>query len=79
MNPDIITGWHNIAQMLGVNTGTVRRWPDFPQPMRFGPRRVGWLRSDVEAWLSARPRGIIPRSPEHKAAAAAGARAKRHA
>jgi prophage regulatory protein len=24
----------------------------FPKPLKLGPRAVGWLQSDVEAWLS---------------------------
>jgi len=28
----------------------------FPRPVSLGPRRVGWLASEVEAWLASRPR-----------------------
>jgi prophage regulatory protein len=28
----------------------------FPAPRRIGPRTVGWLRSDVVAWVEARAR-----------------------
>lgn len=32
----------------GVKVGT------FPKPIRLGANRVGWLQSDVEAWILAR-------------------------
>ncbi len=28
----------------------------FPAPLRVGPRAVRWLETEIEAWLSARPR-----------------------
>lgn len=27
----------------------------FPKPREIGPRRVGWLMSEVEAWAESRP------------------------
>ena len=27
---------------------------DFPQPVRLGPRAVGWRLSDVQAWIDSR-------------------------
>ncbi|MDE3157089.1 MAG: AlpA family transcriptional regulator [Acidobacteriota bacterium] len=27
---------------------------EFPTPVRLGPRAVGWLESEVEAWLASR-------------------------
>jgi len=27
---------------------------EFPPPVRLGPRAVGWLESEVEAWLTSR-------------------------
>ena len=29
--------------------------PTFPRPVRLGKRAVGWIASDVFAWLAARP------------------------
>ena len=28
----------------------------FPSPVALGPRAVGWLESDIEAWIAARVR-----------------------
>jgi prophage regulatory protein len=39
------------------NRMTLRRWIDsqgFPRHLRLGPNSIGWLKSEVEAWLSAR-------------------------
>jgi prophage regulatory protein len=30
----------------------------FPVPVRIGPNRVGWKRSDVEAWIASRPEWV---------------------
>lgn len=41
-----------------VNAGT------FPAPRQIGPRRVGWLKSEVMAWLESRPVAINKRMNE---------------
>lgn len=28
--------------------------PSFPKPVRLGPRAVGWLESEVDAWIESR-------------------------
>lgn len=28
----------------------------FPRPVELGPRARGWLRSEVESWITSRPR-----------------------
>lgn len=32
---------------------------DFPEQVRLGPRSVGWLLTDVEAWLDERVRASV--------------------
>jgi prophage regulatory protein len=32
----------------------------FPRPVTLGPRAVGWLESDVNAWIDARARAARP-------------------
>ena len=42
----------------GVAKGTLyamMRNEGFPRPRRISPNRVGWLSTDVEAWLESRP------------------------
>lgn len=36
------------------------RTEGFPKPVSLGPRRVGWIASEVEAWLASRPRAGAP-------------------
>ena len=36
---------------------------DFPLRRRLGKQSVGWLASDIEAWLETRPRGPKPSKP----------------
>jgi len=33
---------------------------EFPPPLQLGPRRRGWLKSEVEAWIASRKRAINP-------------------
>jgi prophage regulatory protein len=30
---------------------------DFPPPLHLGPRAIGWLQSDIDAWIESRIRG----------------------
>ena len=46
------------AKILPVSRSTLWRWEsngDFPKRRKLGPRRVGWLRSDIDEWLQSRP------------------------
>ena len=46
-----------VASFLGVHVTTIHRWctaGNFPPKVRLGPGRVGFLSSDVEAWLAQR-------------------------
>ena len=49
-----------LAEELGVSRSTLWRWSHiegFPRPSRLGPpgsRCVGYLKSDVEAWMANR-------------------------
>lgn len=45
------------AAFLDVSRATLTRWrktQGFPQPLQLGPRSVGFLRSELEAWLARR-------------------------
>lgn len=47
----------HVAVLLNISRATLARWRKtrgFPQPVQLGPRSVGFLRSDVEAWLASR-------------------------
>ncbi len=44
------TGKAKSAIYAGVKNGT------FPAPIKLGPRAVGWLKSEIDAWISDRIR-----------------------
>ena len=33
---------------------------DFPKPRRLGPNSIGWLESEIRAWLDSRPKVELP-------------------
>jgi prophage regulatory protein len=46
-----------VVATVGAAKSTIYMWiraGKFPRPKKIGPRRVGWLTSDVEAWLFSR-------------------------
>lgn len=45
-----------------VARNTLCNWvekQDFPKPVQLSPSRIGWLESEVDAWLASRPRGFL--------------------
>lgn len=48
---------NELLAMFGITRMTLSRWVkdnSFPQPLRLGPRKLGWLSADVDTWLAAR-------------------------
>ena len=46
-----------VANMLSLSRPTLWRLVKrgaFPRPLRLSPRRIGWRRSTIEAWLAER-------------------------
>ena len=44
-----------LMEVSGLSRSTIydlMKAGTFPKPLKLGPRAVGWLQSDVEAWLS---------------------------
>lgn len=44
----------DVEARCGVNRRTLYYWIErgmFPRPINLGPRTVGWLDSDIEAWI----------------------------
>ncbi len=62
MSDERILSYKKVSERLGVGRSSLYRYrseiPDFPKPVRLGPqtRRVGFLASEVEAFIKARPR-----------------------
>jgi len=51
---DQVLRWPKVREMTGKSRTTI--WRDekegrFPKRVKLGVRAVGWLRSDLEAWL----------------------------
>ena len=47
-----------LLKILGISKSTLRNWiltQGFPCPIQLGPRAVGWVASQVHAWLDQRP------------------------
>jgi len=47
------------AELIGVNLRTLERLVaagEFPKPVRVSPNRLGFIASEVEEWVSGRPR-----------------------
>jgi prophage regulatory protein len=48
-----------LLEGLQISSVTLWRWVragHFPKPLKLGPNTVGWLKSEVTAWIEARPR-----------------------
>ena len=48
-----------VKEKTGLSRSTIyaeRTKGNFPEPIQLGSRSVGWLASEVESWISSRPR-----------------------
>lgn len=60
---DKLISFGAVAERLGVAQNTVRRMVDrgeFIQPLILSERRVAFSESEVDEWISRRPRGSLP-------------------
>ncbi|WP_349568448.1 helix-turn-helix transcriptional regulator [Azotobacter salinestris] len=58
LHTDRILNTQTVCKTLSISRPTLWRWCRdgiFPQSRQIGPRRVGWLASEVQAWLDSRP------------------------
>ena len=49
----------DVLAACGFSYSTLRRKVKagaFPQPIRLGPRMIGWIASEVQAWIDSRGR-----------------------
>lgn len=52
----------DVLKLTGISRATLWRWQqagDFPQRRQIGPRRVAWLESELDAWLTSRPEAEV--------------------
>ena len=55
--PDRILRYREVETRTGLSRSTIYRWQAagrFPPAVVLGRRTVGWIESDVEAWIRAR-------------------------
>jgi prophage regulatory protein len=55
-NHTVLTARHT-TEKAGFSIATLWRKvaaKEFPQPIQLGPNRVGWIESEVDAWIDAR-------------------------
>ena len=48
-----------VLSRVGISQATLYRWmktQGFPRPKKLGPRAVGWVKFEVDAWLDSRER-----------------------
>jgi Prophage CP4-57 regulatory protein (AlpA) len=75
--PDDIVRPQGMKPVVGFTHHTARRIEGFPKPIQLSPRAIGWRRSELLAWLDARPRGYLPTdSTPHKIPPSARKRVK---
>jgi prophage regulatory protein len=56
-NSDRIIRPRELADQIGLSPATIwrlRRRGDLPEPVRLSPGCVGWLKSQIDAWLERR-------------------------
>ncbi|MCW8199269.1 AlpA family phage regulatory protein [Verminephrobacter aporrectodeae subsp. tuberculatae] len=49
----------SLLEILEISESTLSRWirnDDFPLARRLGGRAIGWMASEVQAWLDTRPK-----------------------
>ena len=49
---------HQLAELIGVHRTTLWRWEQagtFPLRRSLGPNSIGWLESEITAWVESRP------------------------
>lgn len=57
---DRILRIREVTRRVGVSRSTIYEWQSrgaFPASIPLGERSIGWLESDVTAWIEARARG----------------------
>ena len=54
----VILSVQTVCDRLTISEATLRRYAtaggDFPRKIKLGPRRIGYLKSEVESWLASR-------------------------
>jgi prophage regulatory protein len=60
--PPVVLRLETIQRILALSRSAIyarMAAGDFPPPLHLGPRAIGWLQSDIDAWLESRIRGDL--------------------
>ena len=71
--PEQILTAKKVRSIVSVSKTTMHDWikrGKFPAPYRLGPGRVGYKRSEIDAWIESRPRVVTNLSSQSDANAA---------
>ena len=63
MTRDRILRLPAVQEVTGLSKTTLwrlRNDGEFPAPRRLGGRAIGWVASEVEAWIASRPPATLP-------------------
>jgi prophage regulatory protein len=64
--PRVVLRLKQVVARTGLSRSTIyvrMQAGEFPAPIALGVRAVGWLESDIEAWIAARPSPACPHIP----------------
>jgi len=67
MTSSIIIRRPAVEAKTGLSTSTIydkMAKGEFPKPRRLGKRAVGWLESDIDAWIAELPAALETSNPE---------------
>jgi prophage regulatory protein len=71
--PDRIVGVQEVIERTGLSRATIHRYckqpGKFPAPRQISAHRIGWLSSDIDAWLKVLGTPIAYRTPPSSLAA----------
>lgn len=56
--PETYLSDHQIAKRYSIHRLTLRRWPDFPKPVKLSPGCSRWRLSDLLAWEQAQSENV---------------------
>ena len=59
-SPPVVLRLETVQRILALSRSAIyarMAAGDFPPALQLGPRAIGWLQADIDAWLESRTRG----------------------
>ncbi len=53
-NPQRFLRIHEVIYKSGLTRAAIYALPDFPRPVKIGPRASAWVESELEEWMASR-------------------------